>query len=163
MTIATDSSPAEALTLAPAEQAVLSAEIAAFAATLGDPGLRDRYAELAAAVETGSVPPSLVGLVEAMAELVLQTQRVRRRHGPEAERALTAVYYRTPRGLSLKQSAAEVNAALAALTGQTLAELSFAPTPGGQRLTIATEQGQLELLIDRAGVRVERVDVGSVL
>ena len=163
MTSTTESAPAEGLELQPAEREVLSAEVLPFAATLPDPALRARYEELHAAVQTGSVPPALVGLVEALAELVLQTQRVRRRHGPEAERALTALYYRTPRGARLRQSAQEVNEALAVLHGQVLEELTFAPAPGGQRLTITTQQCRLEVAIDRAGVRVERVEWGSVV
>jgi hypothetical protein len=163
VTSATETPPAEGLDLSPAEQAVLDAEIPPFAATLRDPELRARYEALHAAVQGGAVPADLVGLVEALAELVLQTQRVRRRHGPEAERALTALYYRTPRGAAIKQSAAEVTEALAALRGQRLEGLAFAPTAGGQRLTITTEQGSLEILIDRTGVRVERVELGSVL
>jgi len=159
---ATETPTRDALALSPAEQAVLAAEIGPFAATLGDPGLRARYAELAAAVAAGSIPAPLIGLTEALAELVLQTPRLRRQHGPEAERALTALFYRMPRGAGLRRAAEEVNAALAALQGQVLAGLTFAPLPGGQRLTITTDQGQLELVIDRAGVRVERVDLGSV-
>jgi hypothetical protein len=93
---------------------------------------------------------------------MLQTQRVRRRHGPEAERALAALYYRTPRGAGLRQSASEVNEALVALRGQALEELTFAPTPGGQRLTVTTGQCRLEIIIDRTGVRVDRVELGSV-
>jgi hypothetical protein len=163
VTTTADAPPADGLTLSPAEQAVLTSEIVPFAATLRDPALRERYGLLHAAVATGSVPADLVGLVEALAELLLQTQRVRRQHGPEAERALAALYYRTPRGASLTRSAAEVNQALAALRGQVLEELVFSPTPGGQRLRITTEQGQLEVLIDRAGVRVERVELGRLL
>jgi hypothetical protein len=163
VTSATETPPVDGLTLSPAEQEVLTSEIVPFAETLRDPGLRERYGELHAAVQAGAVPGSMVGLVEALAELVLQTQRVRRRHGPEAERALSALYYRTPRGAGLRESAREVNAALSALRGQRLEEFAFTPTPGGQRLTIATEQGQVEVLIDRFGVRVERVELGSVL
>lgn len=159
---ATETSTGDALTLSPAEQAVLAAEIGPFAATLGDPALRARYQELATAVAAGSIPAPLIGLAEALAELVLQTQRLRRQQGPEAERALTALFYRMPRGAGLRRAAEEVNAALTVLHGQVLAGLTFTPAPGGQRLTITTGQGQLELVIDRAGVRVERVDLGSV-
>jgi hypothetical protein len=162
VTTATETAPTEDLALSPTEQAVLVEEIQPFAETLGDPALRARYAELQAAAQTGRVPAELTGLASALAELLLQTQRVRRRHGPEGERALTALYYRTPRGAALVQSAREVSAALTALHGLVLEEISFSATPGGQRLRITTAQGQLELAIDRAGVRVERVDLGSV-
>lgn len=162
MTSAIDPGLSDALDLQPAEQDVLAAEVLPFAATLKDPDLQARYAEVHAAVLTGHIPAALVGLVEALAELVLQTQRVRRRHGPEAERALTALYYRTPRGAKLKQLSREVNEALGALQGQVLEQLAFAPIPGGQRLSITTRQCQLEVIVDGAGVRVERVELGSI-
>lgn len=150
------------LTLAPAEQAVLAAEIGPFAATLRDPRLRARYEALGASVQAGAIPADALGLVEALAELLLPTQRVRREHGPEAERALAAVYDRTPRGVGRRQAAREVNEALAALEGQTLGGLRFSPTPAGHRLVVTTDRGQVQLVIDRAGVRVESVDLGSV-
>jgi hypothetical protein len=159
---ATEPATGAGLALSPAEQTVLLGEVGPFAETLGDPALRARYGELHAAAAGGHVPPGLVGLVEALAELLLQTQRVRRRHGPEAERALSALYRRTPRGAALTQAADEVNTALAALRGTTLEEMSFSPTPGGYRLTITVPEGQLAVAIDRAGVRLERVELGSV-
>jgi len=148
-----------ALDLKPAEQAVLTEEVAAFAQTLSDPANRARYGQLAAAAEQGRVPADLIGLLAAMLELILPTQRIRRVHGPEADRALTALFYRTPRGAELRRTTEEVNAALAALRGQALEELRFAPTPAGQRLTIATSECSLALVIDRAGVRVEHLEV----
>lgn len=158
---AADPTQPPGLTLTPAEQTLLGAEIGPFADALGDPVLRQRYRLLETAVAGGQVASELVGLVEALAELLLQTQRVRRRHGPEAERSLAALYRRTPRGVALHRSVEEVNIALAALRGQVVEEIAFAPTPGGQCLRLTTLQGHLELLIDRAGVRVERVELGS--
>jgi hypothetical protein len=96
-----------------------------------------------------------------MLELVLQTQRVRRQHGPDAEQALLRLFHRTPRGATLAQAAREVNAALEALRGQTLESLTFTPTPRGHSLVIDTAHCSLTLAIDRAGVRVERIETGA--
>ena len=152
-------SPDAALDLKPAEQAVLAEEITAFAQTLADPANRARYGQLATAAEQGRVPADLVGLLAAMLELILPMQRIRRIHGPEADRALTALFYRTPRGAELRRTTEEVNTALAALRGQALEDVRFTPTPAGQRLTIATGACSLALVIDRAGVRVEHLEV----
>jgi hypothetical protein len=162
VTSTTDATSAP-LVLQPEEQAVLIDEVGPFADTLRDPGLRARYQDLARAVEAGQVPADLVGLVEALAELVLPTQRLRRRHGPEAERVLTALYHRTPLGQARRAATQEVNDALMVLHGQTLQEIVFAPTIGGQRLSLTTPQGRLDIVIDRGGVRVERVELGSVV
>jgi hypothetical protein len=149
------------LELSAAEREVLAEEVEAFARTLKDPDTRERYARLSAAVQQGTVPPHLVGFLETMLELVLQTQRVRRQHGPEAEQALLRLFHRTPRGAALAQAARDVNAALAALRGQTLESLTFTPTPRGHSLVIDTTHCSLTLAIDRAGVRVERLETGA--
>ncbi len=149
----------DALSLAPLEQELLAAELADFAAVLPDPAARSRYAELAAAVELGEIPISLQSALETMLELILQTQRVRRRHGAEAEAALQDVLARTPRGRALRRGAHEVNKSLTALSGQVLQSLRFAVTPGGQRLLVTTDQCQVALTIDRAGVHLERLEL----
>jgi hypothetical protein len=79
----------EGLELQPSEQEILAGEIPDFAATLKDPVSRERYLELDRAAREGVVPERLVASLEAMLELLLQTQRVRRRHGPDAEHVLS--------------------------------------------------------------------------
>jgi hypothetical protein len=140
---------------------VLAEEAEAFTRTLKDPDARERYARLAEAARGGAVPPFLVGSLEAMLELVLQTQRIHRLHGPEAESALLDLFYRTPRGAALKRTAREVNRALQTLRGQTLESLTFSPTPGGQRLLVETGNCQVALSIDPSGVRIDRLEVGA--
>ena len=156
----TDVRPEAKLELSAGEREVLAEEVGAFAGTLKDPDIRERYAQLGAAVQQGTVPPDLVSLLETMLELVLQTQRVRRQHGPEAEQALLRLFHRTPRGAALAQAARDVNAALEALHGHTLESLTFTPTPRGHSLVIDTAHCSLTLAIDRAGVRVERMETG---
>jgi hypothetical protein len=149
----------DALSLSPLEQALLEAELADFAAVLPDPAARARYADLAAAVEQGEIPASLLSPLDTMLELVLQTQRVRRRHGAEAETALLDLQARTPRGRALRRGAHEVNQSLTALSGQVLRSMRFSVTPGGQRLLVTTDQCQVALTIDRAGVHLERLEL----
>jgi hypothetical protein len=149
-------------TLRPAEQAVLVVEVAAFAETLREPVTRARYHELLTAVEAGTVPSGLVPALEAILDLVLPAPHIRREHGPEGARALSALFSRTPRGIALRETAAEVNDALAAFRGQTVETIAFSPTPGGHDLVIETTGGRLAITIDRAGVRVERFDVAGI-
>lgn len=149
------------LALSAAQQAVLADEVEAFARTLRDPDARQRYLQLAAAARQGVVPPDLAGLLAAMLELVLQTQRVRRTHGPEAEQALAELFYRTPRGAGLRQAAGEVNRALEALRGQRLEQVSVVVAPGRHTLVLVTERCRLTLRLDGAGARIEDVEVGG--
>jgi hypothetical protein len=149
----------DALSLSPLEHELLEAELADFAAVLPDPAARARYAELAAAVQQGEIPASLVAPLETMLDLVLQTQRVRRRHGAEADTALQDLLARTPRGRALRRGAHDVNKSLSALSGQVLESLRFSVTPGGQRLVVTTDECQVALTIDRAGVHLERLEL----
>jgi len=153
--------PEAGLALQPAEREVLAAEVAAFAQTVRDPAARERYAQLEQAVRAGRVPPALVRALEPLLELLLQTQRIRRQHGPEAEEALLALFYRTPRGAALQQAAREVTQALQALQGQTLERLALVAGPGRHTLVIDTDRCRLTLRIDGAGARVESVEVGG--
>ena len=161
-TITTEPRTGDGIALTPAEQVVLTTEVAAFAETLREPVTRARYGELLEAVQEGAVPATLIPALEAFLELVLPTQRVRRDHGPEGARALSALFSRTPRGIELRDAAEGVNEALAAFRGQVLELIAFAPTPGGHQLVVETAGGRLALTIDRAGVRVERFDVAGI-
>lgn len=149
------------LALEPAEAAVLPGELEAFAHTVKDPEARARYLRLGAAARQGIVPAEEIGLLEALLELLLQSQRVRRRSGPAAEQTLLGLFERTPRGVELRRAARLVNQALEALRGQRLEALSFAPRPAGHRLLLDTDRCRLVLAIDWAGVRVERLEVGG--
>ena len=147
------------LQLSDVEQELLAGELADFAAALPDPAARVRYAELAAAVGAGHVPGALLAPLETMLELILQTQRVRRRHGAEAEAALQDVLARTPRGRHLRRATHDVNTSLAALSGQVLQAVKFSVTPAGHRLLLTTSECQVALTIDRGGVRLERLEL----
>ena len=154
-------STAPGLTLQPAEQAILLEDVPAFARTLRDPASQARYAALAEAVETGTVSPDLLPALETMLELALQTKAIRHRHGPDIERAMTDLYFRTERGSAQRQAARDVTRALEALAGQTIERLSVSTTPGRHTITVNTDRAHLTLSVDRSGVQVDRVEVGG--
>ena len=150
-----------ALDLQPNEQEILAQDVPAFARTLRDPASRERYAALAEAVETGSVPAELHGSLETMLELALQTKAIRNRHGPDAERALSDLYFRTGRGAAQRQAARDVTRALEALVGQTIEKIAVTAAPGRHVIAINTDRAHLTLSVDRGGVQVDRVEVGG--
>jgi hypothetical protein len=149
------------LELQPSEQEILLQDVPAFARTLRDPASRERYAALAEAVEGGVVPAALVPALETMLELALQTRAIRQRHGPDAERALSDLFFRTSRGAALRQAARDVTRALEALTGQTIEKISVNAGPGRHTISINTDRAHLTLSVDRGGVQVDRVEVGG--
>lgn len=160
-TTTTPAGPETALELRPPEQEVLLQEIRPFAATLKDPAARERYLALDRAAEAGAIPTALVPALEAMLELVLQTRRLRQRHGPEAEQTIGELFHRTPRGVALRQAAAEVNRALAVLQGQALEKLTVLAGPGRYTLVVNTDRCRLTLKLDPGGPRIEQVEVGG--
>ena len=157
----TDGGSGTFLELLPAEQEILREDVPAFARTLRDPTSRERYAALGEAVEAGSVPSELLGALETMLELALQSRAVRNRHGPDAERALSDLFFRTERGAAQRQAARDVNRALGALVGQTIEKISVSAAPGRHTISIATDRAHLTLSVDRGGVQVDRVEVGG--
>ncbi|HWN41496.1 MAG TPA: hypothetical protein VNW71_04710 [Thermoanaerobaculia bacterium] len=144
----------------PAQREVLLAEIEGVLATVREPGARARYEELAGAVAGGIVEDSLLGSLEALTEMTLQTGRARKLHGAESEQALLRLFHRTPRGAAARQATESVNQALKGLVGQNLEDMLFTvQAPGVYRLGLSTDRVRLALQIDRHGVTVESLEV----
>lgn len=149
-----------ALALDAAQREVLLEELATLVVSLHGPSAREPYEELAAAIDGGTVGEDLLGRLEGFLEMLLQTGRVRKVHGAEAEQALLRLFHQTPRGSAARRSTQSVNAALASLEGQPIENLLFTVQgPGVYRLGIATGHCRLTLEIDRHGVTVESLEV----
>jgi hypothetical protein len=161
LAIGTETGPGAPLELQPNEQEILVQDVPAFARTLKDPASQARFVALAEAVETGVVPAELHGSLETMLELALQTKAIHRRHGPDAERALSDLFFRTSRGAAQKQAARDVTRALEALAGQTIEKIAVTAAPGRHVIAINTDRAHLILSVDRGGVQVDRVEVGG--
>ena len=125
-----------------------------FARALADPAARSRYERLAATAGSGSVGGDLVGALETMLELLFEKGR------PSNRAVLQAIYARTPRGRQQAAAAREVNQALEALRGQTLADLRVSSGPSRHMLMIETDRCRLILELDSAGARVESLETG---
>ncbi len=148
------------LEIDPAQREVLLAEIEGLLATVCEPGARARYEELAGAVAAGNVEEPLLGSLEALTEMTLQTGRARKLHGAESEQALLRLFHRTPRGAAARQATESVNRALRELAGQVIEDMLFTvQAPGVYRLGLSTDRVRLALQIDRHGVTVESLEV----
>lgn len=111
-------------------------------------------------VEDESVREALA--LERLLELTLRTGRVRRLHGPLAEAAAIRLYQATPAGRAVGAALAEVNAALAAVSGRPLERLAFSPKgPGVYALAVETPGASLTLEIGPEGVGVRELSVGE--
>jgi hypothetical protein len=154
------SQPEGALALDPGERELMIEEIAALGGALHDPEARAPYEELAVAAAAGEVPPALAARLARVLEMSLSTGRARRLHGPQHEAALSRLFFRTPAGAALRQSAEVANRALAALAGQRLEGVAvIAAAPGIHRLRVETDRCQLTLEVSRDGVEVTALEV----
>ena len=149
-----------ALTLDPAQREVLLEEIGALAGSLGDPLVRRPYDELAAAVADGEVGEALLGRLERVLQMTLETGRARRVHGAQHEQSLLRLFRQTPQGAAVHRATEAVNQALATLQDQTLEGMLFTVQgPGAYRLGVSTDRCRLTLEIDRHGISVESLEV----
>lgn len=156
---AATSSP-NAIAVDAGQREVLLEELATLVASIRDAGARASYEELAAAVDAGEVEEGMLVRLEAFLEMALQTGRIRKIHGAEAEQALLRLFQKTPRGAAARRSTEAVNQALASLQGQTLEGALFTMQgPGVYRLGVKTDRCSLTLEIDRHGVTVESLEV----
>lgn len=119
---------------------------------------RARYVELREALAGEALEESAVGALENLLALELRTGRARKIHGPMAESTLLRLYQKTPTGSELQKSTANVNKALAALEGQSLEHIAFAPKgPGVFTLDLETSEYRVHLEIREEGIWVKEV------
>ncbi|HEX4496612.1 MAG TPA: hypothetical protein VIE43_13150 [Thermoanaerobaculia bacterium] len=147
-----------------AQREILLEELATLVVSLRDPETRSPWEALAVAVDGGSIGGSaeeeLLGRLEQILEMTLQTGRVRKVHGAESEQALLRLFRQTPRGGASRRATEAVNRTLATLAGQAIETLLFTSQgPGVYRLGVETDRVKLTLEIDRHGITVESLEV----
>jgi len=153
---------AEALKLDELQRDLVLSLVQSFAAAAPQSGGRDAYAALEEAVAKTEVPAKLVPSLGAIVEVALSTGRVRSVFGPAAELSLTALFRRTPRGVTIGASFGELNRALAKLKGRPLNEISAAfRKPGVCTLTIAAGEYRIVVRFDSDGGAVEGIETGA--
>ncbi len=139
------------------ERELLLEETNALIETVREPQ-RARYADLRDALETNSVADENVGALENLLALELRTGRARKIHGPMVESTFLRLYQKTPTGSELQESTTQVNNALAALQGQTLEHIAFAPKgPGRFTLDLETTEYRVHLEIREEGIWLKEV------
>jgi hypothetical protein len=143
------------------EQELLTQEINDLTRLLRDPLARARYGELAETIREGDVPEELLGHLGNVLELGLQSGRLRALYGADGEQILTRLYHRTPTGATLQDEAKSVSHALSGLQAQTIEEIRVSALgPGSYGVMIDTDRCQINIRLDRAGVRVESLAIG---
>ena len=143
------------------ERALLLPDIAQLAERITAPALREAYAVLRDAIESGSISGPDLKTLEDFLAMGLQTGRFRHQRGPEAAVMLNRLYAKTPRGIAAGAAADGVNKALGALVGQEIGALSIRATvPGSYELVVETEACQMTVGISPDGLRVVSIEAG---
>lgn len=151
----------EPLKLERLQRDLLAPQLDVFIAAAPDAVARAPYVALRAALDTLEVPAALTARLGAIAELAITSGRVREASGPGAELALWALFQKTPRGREMADSVAALNTAMQPLAGQAIeAVTAIARAPGAYALTIKTDQCQMVIRFEPAGVRIESLEVG---
>ena len=134
---------------------VVLAEVQAVRAHASDDEMKQRLAELIAAVDDGEIGDEPAELLESVLELGLQTGRIRAYYGPGGEQAALTTLRRLPRGRLRGESAADVTRALATLSGTTLDAVRInAVAPGAFTLSIEAGGVEANVRLDATGVRL---------
>jgi hypothetical protein len=120
-----------------------------------DEQMRERLAELVAAVDDGQIEGDAAELLESVLELGLQTGRIRVYYGPGGEQAALSTLRKLPRGRLRTDTAREVSTALQALAGARLDAVKItAVAPGAFSLAIEVDGVQASVRLDATGARL---------
>jgi hypothetical protein len=150
----------EPVALEPEEREVVAALAAAYAQALPE-DLATRARRLADEARAGTVPADLVGILERVCAVALETGRARELGRAEAERILAAVHRRTPAGRRAARAVEEINRALAPLAGRRIRSIqAAAPVPGRSTISIEVEGLALTLSAGPEGVAVQSLAAG---
>jgi len=151
----------EPLALELLHRELLAPRIGALAASVAGGRARAPWLELAAAVDSLSVPLRLQERLANVIEMVLAGGRIRREEGPPAEAALNTLFRKTSRGVELAAGLNALNRALAQLKDGTIDGISGAMrAPGVYVMSLRTAELQLSIRFDRNGPEVESLEVG---
>ena len=151
---------AGALAIDPLQREILLEELATLVVSLRGSEACEPWEDLAASVDAGEVEEPLLGRLETVLEMTLQTGRARRVHGADGEQALLRLFHQTVTGAKASQATRAVNETLATLAGQRIEGALFTVQgPGVYRLGLQTDRCKLTLEIDRHGVAVESLEV----
>jgi hypothetical protein len=120
-----------------------------------DQGMRERLAELVAAVDEGTVTGDVAELLESVLELGVQTGRIRAYYGPGGEQAALSTLRKLPRGRVRTATARDVSEALQALAGARIDAVRIAAVaPGAFSIAIEADGIQASVRLDATGARL---------
>ncbi|HLI81929.1 MAG TPA: hypothetical protein VKV03_18200 [Candidatus Binataceae bacterium] len=121
---------------------------------------RAPYQRLRKCVEDSlDIPPELSPHLSIVIESSILSGNAKR-FGAGVQQSMVALYQKTMRGKSIAESIDAINAALEKLKGHAIEQVSTTlRAPGSYALTFKTDQLQMVIVFDRAGLSIESLEV----
>jgi len=142
------------------QREVILGEITHMLAAPLSPDARAPYEQLRKCVEENlDLPLELNPYLSIVIESSIITGNAKR-YGAGVQQSMVALFQKTSRGKSIADSIEAINAALAKVKGHVIEQLSTTlRAPGSYALTIKTDQLQMVIVFDRAGLSIESLEV----
>ena len=142
------------------QREVLLGEIKNMLAAPLSPDARAPYEHLRKCVEDSlDIRPELSPHLSIVIESSIITGNAKR-FGAGVQQSMVALYQKTVRGRSIADSIDAINAALEKLKGHAIEQVSTTlRAPGSYALTFKTDQLQMVIIFDRAGLSIESLEV----
>lgn len=121
---------------------------------------RATYERFREAVDAGiEIPSELIPYLGMMIESSIITGNAKR-FGAGVQQSMVALFQKLPNGKAITESIVAVNAALEKVRGQAIEQISTTlRAPGAYAVTLKTEQLQIVIIFDRAGLSIESLEV----
>jgi hypothetical protein len=121
---------------------------------------RAPYEELRKCVEENlDLPPELNPYLSIVIESAIITGNAKR-YGAGVQQSMVALFQKTTRGKAIADSIDAINAALDKVKGHVIEQVSTTlRAPGSYALTLKTDQLQMVIVFDRAGLSIESLEV----
>jgi hypothetical protein len=124
------------------------------------PDVRAPYEQLQKCVdESAEIPPDLSSYLGLMIESAIITGNAKR-FGAGVQQSMVALFQKLPNSKAIADSISAVNAALEKVNGHAIEQVSTTlRAPGSYALTLKTDQLQMVIIFDRAGLSIESLEV----
>jgi hypothetical protein len=139
---------------------VLLGEIKNMLARPLSPDVRLPYEQLQKSIEDSSeISSDLSPYLGLMIESSIITGNAKR-FGAGVQQSMVALFQKLPNGKAIADSISAVNAALEKVKGHAIEQISTTlRAPGSYALTLKTDQLQMVIIFDRAGLSIESLEV----
>jgi hypothetical protein len=158
--VASERPSADGIKLDSVQREAILGEITKMLAAPLSPEARAPYEQLKKALEENlGIAPALSPYLTVMIEGSIISGNAKRL-GAGVQQSMVALFQKTSQGQTIADSIAAVNAALEKVKGHVIEQISTTlRAPGSYAMTLKTDQLQMVIVFDRAGLSIESLEV----